>query len=80
MSKMFYEIDSWGLYCKTLPIQGILTDDVESLYFLLSLTFISWDKHTSLLQNLYMRKDCFQNKSKFITEDHFTKHMNITIC
>ncbi len=27
-----------------------------------------------------MRKDCFQNKSKFITEDHFTKHMNITIC
>jgi hypothetical protein len=26
-----------------------------------------------------MRKDCFQNKSKFITEDHFTKHMNITI-
>jgi hypothetical protein len=27
-----------------------------------------------------LRKDCFQNKSKFITEDHFTKHMNITIC
>jgi len=26
-----------------------------------------------------MRKDCFQNKSKFITEDHFTKHMNITV-
>ncbi len=27
----------------------------------------------------FIRKDCFQNKSKFITEDHFTKHMNITI-
>jgi hypothetical protein len=26
-----------------------------------------------------IRKDCFQNKSKFITEDPFTKHMNITI-
>ncbi len=25
------------------------------------------------------RKDCFQSKSKFITEDHFTKHVNITI-
>jgi len=24
------------------------------------------------------RKDCFQNKSKFITEDQFTKHKNIT--
>ncbi len=24
-------------------------------------------------------KVCFQNKSKFITEDQFTKHMNITI-
>ncbi len=23
------------------------------------------------------RKDCFQNKSKFITEDQFAKHMNI---
>ncbi len=29
---------------------------------------------------LDIRKDCFQNKSKFITEDHFLKHMNITIC
>jgi hypothetical protein len=26
-----------------------------------------------------IRKDCFQNKSKFTTEDHFTKHINITI-
>jgi len=26
-----------------------------------------------------IRKDCLQNKSKFITEDHFTKYMNITI-
>jgi hypothetical protein len=26
-----------------------------------------------------IRKDYFQNKTKFITEDHFTKHMNITI-
>ncbi len=24
-------------------------------------------------------KTCFQNKSKFITEDQFVKHMNITI-
>ncbi len=26
-----------------------------------------------------IRKDCFQNIYKFITEDHFVKHMNITI-
>ncbi len=25
------------------------------------------------------RKDCFQNKSKFITEDYFVQHMNIKI-
>jgi hypothetical protein len=31
-----------------------------------------------LEQNI-IRKDCFQNKSKFITEDQFIKHMNITI-
>ncbi len=30
-------------------------------------------------QNRIIRKDCLQNKYKFITEDHFTKHMNITI-
>jgi hypothetical protein len=26
-----------------------------------------------------LEKTCFQNKSKFITEDQFVKHMNITI-
>ncbi len=31
------------------------------------------------MNSSFIRKDCFQNKSKFITEDHFTKHMNITI-
>jgi len=30
--------------------------------------------------NTAIWNDCFQNKSKFITEDHFAKHMNITIC
>jgi len=29
--------------------------------------------------NGFIGKDCIKNKSKFITEDHFTKHMNITI-
>ena len=24
-----------------------------------------------------IRKECFQNKSKFITEEYFTKHINI---
>jgi hypothetical protein len=24
-------------------------------------------------RKVFIRKDCFQNKSKFITEDHFTK-------
>jgi len=26
-----------------------------------------------------IRKDCFQVKSKFITEDQFTKHRNVRI-
>ncbi len=26
-----------------------------------------------------LKEKTFQNKSKFITEDHFLKHMNITI-
>ncbi len=34
---------------------------------------------SSNIFNSYIRKDCWQNKSKFISEDHFTKHMNITI-
>jgi hypothetical protein len=34
------------------------------------------EKKTSLNESI--RKDCFQNKSKFITEDQFTEHMNIT--
>ncbi len=35
----------------------------------------------SLLEksNLLKEKTCFQNKSKFITEDHFAKCVNITI-
>ncbi len=28
---------------------------------------------------LLPEKTCFQNESKFITEDHFVKHVNITI-
>jgi hypothetical protein len=32
-----------------------------------------------MMAMLVKRKDCYQNKSKFITEDHFTKHMKITI-
>ncbi len=32
----------------------------------------------ALRTNNSIRKDCFQNKSKFITEDQFTEHMNIT--
>ncbi len=31
------------------------------------------------LQKSWIRKDCFQNKSKFIAEVQFTKHMDITI-
>ncbi len=35
----------------------------------------------SLLEkrNLLKEKTCFQNKSKFITDDHFAKCVNITI-
>ncbi len=31
------------------------------------------------LNLVYIRKDCFQNKSKLTTEDHFVKYVNITI-
>jgi len=37
------------------------------------------EKHSKMLIYFNIRKDCFQNKSKFITEGHFTKHTNITI-
>ncbi len=30
------------------------------------------------LQIIFTEKTCFQNKSKFTTEDQFTKYMNIT--
>ncbi len=32
-----------------------------------------------LFPGISIRKDCFQDKSKFSTEDQFTEHMNITI-
>ncbi len=32
----------------------------------------------TILKVSSIRKDCFQNKSKFTTEEPFTKHMNIT--
>ncbi len=32
----------------------------------------------SMIETLY-KKTSFQNESKFITEDHFVKHVNITI-
>ncbi len=31
------------------------------------------------LSVVIIKKTCFQNKSNFITEDHFAKHVNITI-
>ncbi len=30
-----------------------------------------------MLNGDIIRKDCFQNKSEFIIEEHFTEHMNI---
>jgi hypothetical protein len=35
--------------------------------------------HVTGLNIASIRKDCFQNKSKFITEYQFTKHMRVTI-
>jgi hypothetical protein len=58
--------NSSGLYYKN--ILTIVSDDRKwSLYYKCSLT-----------PSLSIRKDCFQNKSKFITKDQFTEHMNIT--
>jgi hypothetical protein len=55
-----------------------------------SLAVVYYTPRFMLLENIYsrgvihdnyhiIRKDCFQNKSKFITEDYFLKHVNITI-
>ncbi len=33
---------------------------------------------TFVIYKCSIRKDCFQNKSKFITEDKFTERVNIT--
>jgi len=40
---------------------------------------IFWAQTFGLDQISFIRKDCFQNKSKFITDNQFTKHVNITI-
>ena len=34
---------------------------------------------SAIMDKLQKEKTCFQNKFKFITEDQFTKHVNITI-
>ncbi len=43
------------------------------LYYLFHLQF---NIYAQLLLNY--KKTCFQDKSKFITEDYFVQHMNIT--
>ncbi len=43
----------------------------------LPVTFTDWDKQYA--QYVIRKKNCFQNKSKFITEDYFVQHMNVTI-
>ncbi len=43
---------------------------------------IYWEKiwlFFNFVKIIILEKTCFQNKSRFITEDQFTKHMNITI-
>jgi hypothetical protein len=42
-------------------------------------TFIIMTLSLKTFSIMTVRKDCFQNKSKFITEYHFVKHMEITI-
>ncbi len=41
-----------------------------------SLKFVYYGEKKS--HNIVKEKTCFQNKSKFITEDCFVQHMNIT--
>ncbi len=39
-----------------------------------------WEQQIIFLRYSFVnKKTCFQTKSKFITEDQFVKHMNITI-
>jgi hypothetical protein len=38
-----------------------------------------WSRSGAYTLKLFIRKVCFQFKSKFITDDWFPKHMNITI-
>ncbi len=52
---------------------GIREDKNVQRFVMLSVVMLN-----VLIVIILARKDCFQNKSKFITEDHFTKHMNIT--
>ncbi len=60
---------------------------VQPKWYLQNLQNIVFDiKKMGHFENDYMtmfsivlEQTCFQNKSKFITEDQFVKHMNITI-
>jgi hypothetical protein len=64
-----FVFDNIKLSLKYLPHTNALA------YFVT--TAAAQPKHVDVLTTI--QKDCFQNKSKFITEDHFTKHMNIII-
>jgi len=65
------------------PLRLVYTPYNNSpIYLSTSISNLKGVKKISHLKVWYLsslRKDCFQNKSKFITENYFTKHMNITI-
>ncbi len=59
--------------------QILLTNLVRILPGFSQIVDASWKKAATLSETIDIRKDCYQNKSKLITEDQFTKHMSITI-
>ncbi len=45
---------------------------------MIKLSSINTSNTYTVMYQTPIRKDCFQNKSKFITKDHFVEHVNIT--
>jgi hypothetical protein len=62
-----------------VPTTYDLTAFVQKTFVLVSLNLnVSCSKINGFTNICSIRKDCFQNKSKFITDDKFPEHMDIT--
>ncbi len=59
------QLHSWGQCYKTIYCSNLLRFHGNTLILCFKMILLLWEKR------------CFQNKSKFITDEYFSKHINI---